>query len=60
MLYDITYMWNLRNSKNELIYKTDFENKLMVPKGKWRVGINWEYEINRSTLPYIKQIINKD
>ena len=23
MLYDITYMWNLKNNTNELIYKTE-------------------------------------
>ena len=23
ILYDITYMWNLKNSTNELIYKTE-------------------------------------
>ena len=37
--YDITYMWNLKNDTNELIYKTetdsqDLKNKLMVTKGK--------------------------
>ena len=30
----ITYMWNLKNNDiNELIYKTEIENKLMVTKG---------------------------
>ena len=38
--YDITYMWNLKNETNELIYwyKTEvdpnIENKLMVTKGE--------------------------
>ena len=36
---DITYMWNLKNDTNELIYKTetdstDIENKFMVTKGE--------------------------
>ena len=34
--YDITYMWNLKNDTNELIYKIrliDIENKLMFAKG---------------------------
>ena len=39
---DITYMWNLKNDTNELIYKTerdsDIENKLTVTKGESRVG----------------------
>ena len=43
---------------------TDMENKLMVNKGQAGVrgggGINQEYRINRYTLPYIKQINNKD
>ena len=37
--HDITYMWNLKNDTNDLIYKieivTDVENKLMVSKGEW-------------------------
>ena len=35
MLYDITYVWNLKKSTTELIYKTytDTANKLMVTKG---------------------------
>jgi len=37
-IYDITYTWNLKNSTNELIYKTETdsqtENKLMVAKGE--------------------------
>ena len=40
--YDITHMWNLKNSTNELIYKTETDsqvvkskqNKLQLPKGK--------------------------
>ena len=36
--YDITYMWNLKNSTNELVYKTnrliDIENEFMVMKGE--------------------------
>ena len=42
--YDITYMWNLKNNTNELIYKTetdsDMENKLMVTKQEMRGEIN--------------------
>ena len=38
ILYDITYMWNLKNTTNEFIYKTnwltDIANKLMVIKGE--------------------------
>ena len=37
--HDITYMWNLKNDTNDLIYKietvTIVENKLMVSKGEW-------------------------
>ena len=36
--YGITYLWSLKNNRNELIYKTnkltDFEDKLTVTKGK--------------------------
>ena len=60
--YDVTYMQNLKNSKNELIYKTeiDIENKPMVTKGKGGGGINQEFGINTYTLLYIKQITNND
>ena len=37
ILYDITYMWNLKNNTNESIYQTKLtamENKLMVTKGE--------------------------
>ena len=58
---DITFMWNLKYDTNELIYRadrlTDTENK--HTKGEAGGGINWEYGINRCTLPYIKQIHNK-
>ena len=26
--YDIAYMWNLKNSTNELIYKTEIETQM--------------------------------
>ena len=59
----ITYMWTLKNSTDELIYKTetdsDIENKLLVTKEKVGVGvgeagINWEYGTSRCTLPHRK------
>ena len=53
-------MWNLKNNPNELIYKTDTGNKFKVlPKGKGREREKPGQGINRSTLPYIKQINNK-
>ena len=27
IVYDITYMWNLKNSTNELIYKTETDSQ---------------------------------
>ena len=42
ILYDITFMWNLKNNISECIYKTEkgsqiTENKL-VPKGRGKGG----------------------
>ena len=59
MSYDITYMWNLKNNTNELIYKTEIDSQtqktnLQLPKGKGGGGINEEYGINRYTPLYIK------
>ena len=38
VLHDITYMWNLKYGRNELIYKigteSDTANRLMVAKGE--------------------------
>ena len=36
-MYDITYMWNLKNNTNEFIYKIDSQTQktnLWLPKGK--------------------------
>ena len=42
ILYDITYMWSLKNNTNEGICKTeadsDMENKLAFPKGEREGG----------------------
>ena len=44
-IYDITYMWNLKNDTNELIYKTETESqteKTNLWSSKWRGwGINY-------------------
>ena len=39
ILYDITYMWNLKNNTNESIYKIETDSQtlktnLWLPKGK--------------------------
>ena len=41
MLYDITYMWNLKNYANKSIYKTEIDSKtqktkLLLPKRRGR------------------------
>ena len=57
ILYNITYMWNLKNNTNESIYKTEIDSnleiKFMVTKGESR-GRNQKYEINRYKLLYTK------
>ena len=57
--HDIAYMCNFKNSTSELIYKTnritDVENTLVVTKGEWWGGINWEIGINIYTHYYIAQ-----
>ena len=54
--YDITNMWNLKYETNELIYKTETENKLVVTKEERRSGggINQEFGISRYTQLSIK------
>ena len=49
ILYDITYMWKLKNNTNELFTNrnglTDIENKFMVTKedcvGRYKLGV-WD------------------
>ena len=39
--HDISYMWNLKNNTNELLYKTDSQTKKThswLPKGRDKVG----------------------
>ena len=63
-MYDLTYIWNLKNDTNELIYKTskltDVENKLVVTKGERQerdiLGV-WDSQIQPLC---IKQSNNKD
>ena len=42
ILYDVTYMWNLKYNANELIYETetdsDIEKRLVVAKGEGQQG----------------------
>ena len=43
MLYDIIYLWNLKDNTNESIYKTETDSQiqktnLWLPKGKGREG----------------------
>ena len=52
--YDISYMWNIKNNTNELIYKTEtdsqtYKTNLWSQRGK-AGGINKEYGINRYTI----------
>ena len=44
IVYDITYIWNLKNKTNQFVFKekrnrfTDFENKLVVASVEMKVG----------------------
>ena len=60
MLYDITYMLNLKYDASELIQEieTHIENKLWLPKGMASVvaELHQQHEISRYKLLYVKQI----
>ena len=53
----IIYMWNLKNSTNELFHKTEIDRHRKQTYGyqSVREGINWKFGINRCILPHIKQ-----
>ena len=65
--HDIIYMWNLKNSTNELISKTEIDSQmqkinLSLPKGKrWRrdkLGV-WDSPIHAVTYKTEKQAFTK-
>ena len=52
-----TYILNIKNGTNELIYKTESliqKTNLQLPEVKQGGGINWETEIDTYTLLCIK------
>ena len=60
----MTYMWNLKNNTNQLIYKTkadsQTENRLVIDKGEGvEGGMEWEFGISRCKLLYTEWINNK-
>ena len=50
--YDINSMWNLKSDTNELIYKTETDSKLWLPKGKGGGRDKLEGGNNLHTLLY--------
>ena len=62
MLYDITYMWNLKYDTNELIHKKThrYREQMCGCQGGGRGGgMGWGLEISRYKLLYIEWINNK-
>ena len=58
ILYDITYMWNIKYDTDELIYET--ETDLWLPRGRRGGGRkDWEFGISRYKLFYIEWINNE-
>ena len=58
-------MYNLKYDTNELVYKTEIDSqtqkkKLMAFKGGKAGRDRLEFGINKYTLLYVKQTINKD
>ena len=58
ILYDTTYMWNLKYDTNELIYKTETDSQrtdLWLLRGRGSGGgMDWEFGIDIYTLLYLK------
>ena len=57
MLYDVIYIWNLKNNTDESVYKTETESQTQktnswLPKGK-RGERNYEFGFNTYKLLYI-------
>ena len=60
--YDIVYMWNLKQGTNELIYKIEHRCRKQIYsyQSERGGGSNWEIWADIYTLPYMKEITNKD
>ena len=60
ILYDATYMWNLKCDTNEPIYKTETDSqaeiRLVVAKGRGR-GMDWEFGVSRCKSDGERQIL---
>ena len=59
ILYNTTYMWNLKYSTNEPIYKTetDSQNRFVVAE-EGRSGRDWEVEVSRCKLLQLEWMKN--
>ena len=64
ILYDITYIWNLKYNTNEHTYETETHSQTYrtywsLPRGRETGGeIDWEFGISRCKLLYIEWINN--
>ena len=52
MLYDITYMWNLKNYANKSIYKTEIDSQTLKTKLWLPKKMRGEREIRSLGLTY--------
>ena len=64
ILYDISYMWNLKYDTDELIYETETDSwtkrtDCSCRGGKGGGGMDWEFGNSRYKLFYVEWIINK-
>ena len=66
MLYDITYMWNIKNETTESIHKKETDSQTQKKKtyasqrGEGEEGQVRSKATNRYKLLYAKQISNED
>ena len=60
ILYDITYMWNLKYNTNEPIHGTDSRTQTSVAKGeRTEGGMEWKAVVRRCKLLYAEWINNE-
>ena len=64
MLYDITYMWNLKYDTIELIYKTETGSQrsdLWLPRGRdGGKRLDWELAVSRCKLAIPHSSVSKE
>ena len=62
--YDTIYMWNLKCSTDDPIYKTETDSRtwrtdFLLPTGRGREGVDWEFGVSKCKLSHLEWVSNE-